>query len=428
MKQPGPSRSINQGPTGSGRILVMLGALYLSQGLPIGLGFVALPVILRSQGASLEMIGLLGLLLVPWAMKFLWAPWVDRLDGGRWGARRSWILPLQWALAALLVGMALLPQDQGIGLWMLGLLFVANVLSATQDIATDGLAIEVLQDRALGWANALQIGGFSLGMMLGGSLAVMVYESGGQAMTFMLLGLLVLASSLPVLLYGELPRAAGCNARHRASLPRMLARPGAGLAMLIAAGFFFATTMKGGMLGPLLVDAGLSMTQIGTIHGSGTLFMALVSAPLGSVLVQRYGAQRTGWVAGMLGAASIALWLWPASAGQIGFAAALGIELVNSIMAGVAYVAFFTLFMQWASRDQAGTDFTVLQCTEQVSNVFAGMLAGTLAGALGHAGFFACTAVIGFALMLAIGVALGRLSLHGATPDAPLPAMEDRHA
>lgn len=428
MKQPDHVHDAGRKDNGPIRALVALGALYLSQGLPIGLGFVALPVILRSQGASLEMIGLLGLLLAPWALKFLWAPWVDRLDGGRWGARRSWILPMQLALAALLFAMASLPRDQGIGAWMFALLFAANLLSATQDIATDGLAIEVLRKRALGWANALQIGGFSLGMMLGGSLTVMVYESGGQALTFMMLGGLVLVCSVPVMLYREAPRPALRAPRPAPSLRRMLARPGAGAALLTAAGFFFATTMKGGMLGPLLVDAGLSMTEIGTINGSGTLFMALVSAPLGSLLVRRYGAQRTGWVAGALAAASIALWLWPASGGQVGFGAALGIELVNSTAAGIAYVAFFTLFMQWSSVDQAGTDFTALQCTEQISNVFAGMLAGALAGALGYAGFFACTALIGLALMIAIGVALKRLPLRDVASGVPTPAMEVRHA
>lgn len=416
--------------TSGNRILLMLGALYVSQGLPIGLGFVALPVILRSQGASLEMIGLLGLLVLPWAAKFLWAPWVDRLDGGRWGPRRSWILPMQLGLAALLLGMALLPRSEGIGAWMFGLLLLANTLSATQDIATDGLAIERLQGRALGWANALQIGGFSVGMMLGGSLTVMLYERGGQGLTFMVLGVLVLLCTVPVLLAGESATRSFGKIRSAppASLRRMWARQGSGWAIVVAASFFFATTMKGSMLGPLLVDAGLSMVDIGTINGTGTLCIALISAPLGSLLIQRHGAQRVAWSAGLLSAASIALWLWPASVGQVGFTQALGIELVNSLTAGVAYVAFFTLFMRWASTEQAGTDFTALQCTEQVSNIFAGMLGGLLAGALGYANLFICTAAIGLILMLIIGVAIKRLPLRDAKPDGAAPTLEVRHA
>jgi MFS transporter, PAT family, beta-lactamase induction signal transducer AmpG len=384
---------------------------------------VALPVILRSQGVSLQMIGMLGLLIAPWALKFLWAPLVDRFDGGRLGPRRSWIVPMQIGLAAIFFAIALLPQGDGVGVWMLGLLLLANTFSATQDIATDGLAIELLQGRALGWANALQIGGFSVGMMLGGSLTVTLYENGGQALTFVLLGALVLLCSLPVIGGPDAPRqprAAVVGNRAHASLWRMLRRPGAGWAILVAATFFFATTMKGSMTGPLMVDRGLSMSQIGTISGAGTLCIALLSAPLGSLLIERFGERRVAWVAGLLSAISILMWLLPATAVQLDFSLALMVELINSVAAGIAYVAFFTLFMRWASTEQAGTDFTVLQCTEQVLNMGAGMLAGTLAGLLGYTSLFVCTATLGLVLMLVIGVALGRMPLReNADPSTP---------
>jgi MFS transporter, PAT family, beta-lactamase induction signal transducer AmpG len=330
---------------------------------------------------------------------------------------------MQIGLAAIFFAIALLPQGDGVGVWMLGLLLLANTFSATQDIATDGLAIELLQGRALGWANALQIGGFSVGMMLGGSLTVTLYENGGQALTFVLLGALVLLCSLPVIGGPDAPRqprAAVVGNRAHASLWRMLRRPGAGWAILVAATFFFATTMKGSMTGPLMVDRGLSMSQIGTISGAGTLCIALLSAPLGSLLIERFGERRVAWVAGLLSAISILLWLLPATAVQLDFSLALMVELINSVAAGIAYVAFFTLFMRWASTEQAGTDFTVLQCTEQVLNMGAGMLAGTLAGLLGYTSLFVCTATLGLVLMLVIGVALGRMPLReNADPSTP---------
>ncbi|WP_050577209.1 MFS transporter [Pseudomonas cremoricolorata] len=415
------------------RTLIMLGALYVSQGLPIGLGFVALPVILRAQGVSLQMIGMLGLLVLPWAVKFLWAPWVDRFDGGRLGPRRSWIVPMQVGLAAILFVIALLPQSDGVGAWMLALLFLANTLSATQDIATDGLAIELLQGRALGWANALQIGGFSVGMMLGGALTVTLYEHGGQALTFVILGALVLLCTAPVIGGPDATRQPcaagpeGSGARH-ASLWRMLARPGAGWAILVAATFFFATTMKGSMIGPLMVDGGLSMSEIGTINGAGTLCIALFSAPFGSLLIERFGVRRVAWIAGLLSACSILLWLLPATGLKLDFNLALAVDLINSVAAGVAYVAFFTLFMRWASTEQAGTDFTVLQCTEQVFNIGAGMLAGMLAGWLGYASLFICTAGLGLVLMIVIGIALKRMPLREGNHPSANTALEVRNA
>jgi hypothetical protein len=75
--------------------LGLLSSLYLSQGLPFGFFTQALPVLLRKQGMSLPDIGLTHLLALPWALKFLWSPLMDRYGSERLGRRRGYILPLQ---------------------------------------------------------------------------------------------------------------------------------------------------------------------------------------------------------------------------------------------------------------------------------------------------------------------------------------------
>ena len=82
--------------------LVLLGALYISQGLPYGFFTQALPALMRQQGISLKAIGFASLLVIPWALKFLWAPLIDQLRYGRFGPRRSWIIPLQLCSVAML--------------------------------------------------------------------------------------------------------------------------------------------------------------------------------------------------------------------------------------------------------------------------------------------------------------------------------------
>ena len=74
------------------RLFLLLAALYLAQGLPYGFFTQALPVLMREQGYSLTAISAVSLLFIPWATKFLWAPWVDHR-----GTRRGWLLPLQIA-------------------------------------------------------------------------------------------------------------------------------------------------------------------------------------------------------------------------------------------------------------------------------------------------------------------------------------------
>jgi MFS transporter, PAT family, beta-lactamase induction signal transducer AmpG len=89
------------------RKIGLLGSLYLAQGLPFGFFTQALPVMLRQSGSSLEEVGLSSLLAVPWALKFIWAPLLDRYWSTTFGRRRSWIVPMQLATVLVLVVTAL---------------------------------------------------------------------------------------------------------------------------------------------------------------------------------------------------------------------------------------------------------------------------------------------------------------------------------
>lgn len=137
----------------AGANLVAIGVLYITQGIPLGLAFIALPAILRKLGYSTEAIGLIGIIILPWALKFLWAPLVDRRGHGRWGHRRSWIIPCQLLVAGLFAITAFLPIAQTPAWLIVAVLLATNLASATQDIATDGLAVETLSGKQLGWAN-----------------------------------------------------------------------------------------------------------------------------------------------------------------------------------------------------------------------------------------------------------------------------------
>ena len=90
--------------------LAILLTLYLAQGLPTGIFSQALPAILRSYDVSLTVIGFSGLLAIPWALKFLWSPYVDKYHSTQMGRSRSWILPMQALGVLLLMVIALFNQ------------------------------------------------------------------------------------------------------------------------------------------------------------------------------------------------------------------------------------------------------------------------------------------------------------------------------
>ncbi|MEJ7733826.1 MAG: hypothetical protein WKG00_32105 [Polyangiaceae bacterium] len=176
--------------------LALLAALYFAQGLPFGVQAHALPVYLREAGVSLQGIGLLGLLAAPWMLKPLWAPLVDRWGSARFGRRRSWIVPMQALLAMGAALAAFADPVAHLGV-LLALVLAMNLFAATQDIAVDGMAVDLVRGAdtgtgtdtdtdtdtgmgagtdaraagrpALGWANSAQVVGYKLGMLTGGA-------------------------------------------------------------------------------------------------------------------------------------------------------------------------------------------------------------------------------------------------------------------
>lgn len=394
------------------RFLVLIGALYLSQGVPMGLAFMALPAIMRSLGTSTETIGLLGVVVLPWAFKFLWAPYVDRLSGGPLGPRRSWIIPTQALCSLLFFIMALLvSNDQSEITLVIVTLMLINTISATQDIATDGLAVERLKGKQIIWVNGLQIGAFAAGMTIGGSLTIILYDNGGWRMAFIALGTIMLIPLIIAFFVKETPITTDMRSTpvERPSLVRTFRRPGALMMLSIAALFQFAHGMVGAMHGPFLVDAGLSLTQIGILSGTAMFVFAVIGSLIGSLIAARIGAPLTALIFGTMAAAALALWLEPALSMKITFQQALIISAVISTFVFAAYASFFTVLMQWASPDQAGTDFTVLQCAETLWGAIAAMLAGQIAGSFGFSGFFSIVLLIAILAMAWIGFSLLRL-------------------
>jgi MFS family permease len=150
--------------------VAILAIFYVVQGLPFGFQATALPVYLTASGLSLTSVGFAGALSAPWLLKPLWAPLVDRYASDRFGRRRSWIVPLQAALASTCLAAAFVPTE-ALAL-LLVLIGLTNLFAATMDIAVDGLAVDLLDVEELGWGNIAQVVGYKIGMLIGGGILV----------------------------------------------------------------------------------------------------------------------------------------------------------------------------------------------------------------------------------------------------------------
>ena len=159
--------------------------LYLTEGMPAGFTATALATQMRRQGLEPAVIGtFIGALYIPWAIKWAFGPFVDVLSSDRWGRRRLWILVTQTMMVVtLLVAMPVSFKNQ---LWLFtALMLVHNFFAATQDVAIDALAVNVLRPEERGLANGLMFGGNYVGIALGGAGVLLLTPIVGFPTTFL---------------------------------------------------------------------------------------------------------------------------------------------------------------------------------------------------------------------------------------------------
>lgn len=152
-------------------------AFYFAQGVPIGLLTIALPAWLAQQGAGLgEIAGYQAIVGLPWGLKLISGPLMDRFRFPAMGRRRPWVMGAQLGLTLALAGLAVVDDPMTQLPLVVALAFLVNAFAALQDVAVDGMAIDVLPESERGRANALmafgQVAGFSSFTALAGALLV----------------------------------------------------------------------------------------------------------------------------------------------------------------------------------------------------------------------------------------------------------------
>uniref|UniRef100_A0A8D0HLQ8 Major facilitator superfamily domain containing 3 n=1 Tax=Sphenodon punctatus TaxID=8508 RepID=A0A8D0HLQ8_SPHPU len=141
---------------------VLLGLLYFVQGMPYGLQSSLLPIYFRSVGLSFTRIGLAKVLYLPWILKVLWAPLVDQ-----YLTKRSWLLlSMSGLLAACLAGASLTPEIHFLP--VAAMLLLMNLLASVQDIAVDGVAVQLLGQEEVGHGNTIQVVAYKMGSVVAG--------------------------------------------------------------------------------------------------------------------------------------------------------------------------------------------------------------------------------------------------------------------
>lgn len=397
------------------RILSLFIGLYAAQAITGSLVQTGLPTVLREEGMGLDRIGLLSLLFLPWALKFLWAPLVDRFCVVRLGRRRSWLLLCQALIAS---SFAVLSQLSPAGHFelMLCMLLAVSVFAATQDIATDALAVEVVDESRRAAVSSAGVFGGYVGFLLGVGAWLPVYAAFGWQASMLFMAGVVAVLTIPAVAARGIedgvpaPVAAGRpRPRLSASFRRAEYRRGLGFMLVYQSGLRLGIAL----IGPFLVDTGLTLSDIGWLKGAGGAAAGLVAA-LAMLAVLRRPSARALMLAALANAV-LFLALAGVWAGIVPPDLVAPLILAQSAAAATSMIALYAVMIGWCSPHQAGTDFALLQSADAVMAIAFGIAAGFIGQAFGHAAVFALAA-----LLLVAGAALARR--HSIASDLPLAA------
>ena len=183
---------------------VTLFLLYFAQGLPFGLVDFALPAWLAQNGASAAAIGgVLAMVILPWTFKLVYGFAMDRYAFLAMGRRRPWIIVGQAGLVAGFLAMAYVnPGAHQIGL-IAAFAFAVGLTSAVQDVAVDGLAVDILPADEIERVNGYMFGGQAIGIAVSAAVSGTLIAYSGLAAALLTLAVMTFAILILVLIVRE---------------------------------------------------------------------------------------------------------------------------------------------------------------------------------------------------------------------------------
>ena len=370
--------------------------LGFSSGLPLALTGGTLQAWLTVSGADIMTIAWFSWIGIPYLLKFLWSPLMDRYVPPFLGRRRGWMLLTQLALVVGIAGMAISPPNAN--LWLLGCLALwVAFASASQDIVVDAYRTDLLPTAERGMGAAVSVLGYRIAMLASGGLALILADQIGWRQTFFAMAALMgvgLATSLSApepALRGTPPR----SLREAVVEPLrdLMSRPGALQLLALIALYKFGDALAGTLTTAFLIrGVGFSLTDVGTINKALGLVSLLAGGLVGGLLLVRMRLTRALLLFGVLQAVSnlsFALLAWAGKSYPL-LVFAVGFENLASGMGTAAFVAFA---MALCNHSFSATQYALLSAIASVGRILFGPVTGGLVEAMGWANFFVLTFV-----------------------------------
>lgn len=367
--------------------------LSISSGLPLGLVIFAIPAWMTKVGVDIKTVGVMTLAQVPYTFKFLWAPLMDRYWPPLLGRKRGWVLLMQAVLALSVGALAWVAAAPSIGV-VSALMLLISFASASQDIAYDGYAVEVLEPSEYAAATSGRTALYRAAMWVSGNVVISLGPVWGWPLTMAALALIFMALMPVTIFAAEVSR----PPPEITSLKAALWEPLVGFLVRTRAleltGFVFvyklSDNLAGALVRPFLLAHGYSDWDVGV--GSGLALMISVSAGtvFGGLVTQRIGVTRALWVFGVIQAL-----------GNLGYAVIAGYPphrallysgvAIENFTSGLGNAAFAILLLKLTQKRFSATQFALLTSLAALGRTISGPPAGALAFSLGWRDFFVLT-------------------------------------
>ncbi|MGE3508789.1 MAG: MFS transporter [Vicinamibacterales bacterium] len=387
--------------------------LSFSSGLPLGLVWIAIPDWMRDIGVDIRVVGLFSLAQAPWAFKVIWSPLMDRYVPPFWGRRRGWMALTQIALGVLglvLAGVGNRPE----AIWVVGAIaLAAGVAAASQDIAYDAYAVEVLRRDEQGVAVGARTALYRAAMLISGGVAI----SAAARIGWPAVNVLLAVCYLPMLAMTwkapepEVTPVAPRTLRDAVWLPfiEMLARPRSLEILAFVVLYKLADNLSQALTRPFLNDLGYTADHRGFALATVGVFATVAGAVVGGWVTTLAGLGHSLWIFGFLQVFSnIGYWLI-AYVGVPNLPLMYGATSFEMLTSGMGTGAFGVLLLRLTEKRFSATQYALFTSLFALPRVMAGPIAGLAVDAMGWAPFYLATMVVGIPglLMLARFVPLG---------------------
>lgn len=373
--------------------VILLG---LSSGLPIALCSSTLQAWFTQENLGIILLGFINIVGLPYVLKWLWAPLLDRLTLSSLGRRKSWIVVMQVGLIVALWTMSYLHPAQNAGLLM-GLGALVAFFSATQDIAIDAYRTEILTTKERGLGAALNVSGYRFALLIAGALALLLADHIGWAYTYRIMALILLACSMLTFFAPEptvLKQPTTLRDAFVGPVQDFLKRSNALWLIVVIVLYKLGEAYALSLTTPFLLRGlHFTLTQVAILNKIVGLSAVVLGGIVGGLWMMRLGLFRSMLIFGVLAALTNILFVVMAIVGKNMVLAGVCIFAEN-FCGGMSSAAFVAFLMSLCNPKFTAMQYASLSAIASIGRVLVGSSSGVLVQYLGWANFYWVSAAI----------------------------------